>query len=128
MSRTRKGAESGQATLELALGLPILALLLAGLVEVGLVAADQARLWHAAREAARIAVVDPDSSDVQAAAERGGLKPLQVEISPAASERRQGDPLTVNLTYEPAARVPVFGTLLQRVALSAEATMRIEQP
>lgn len=120
--------ERGQATVELALGLPILALLLAGLVEVGLLVADQTRVWHAAREAARVAVVDPDAADSRSAAERSGLKPLEVEVSPAPHFRRQGDPLTVKVRYSPRARVPLFGVLLERVELDAQATMRIEQP
>lgn len=123
-----KGAEEGQATLELALILPILALLLAGLVEIGLLVADQGRLWHAAREAARVAVVDPDMEDVRAAAERPGLAPLDLEVTPESHLRRQGDPLTVSLRYHPPARVPLFGRFLRRVALEADATMRIEQP
>lgn len=129
MSRARcRGAESGQATVELALTLPLLALLLAGLVEVGLLVADQGRLWHAAREAARVAVVDPDIEDVREAAERPGLAPIELHVDPPAHMRRQGDPLTVSLVYRPSGRVPVFGTLLERTALRARATMRIEQP
>jgi hypothetical protein len=124
----RWGAGSGQATVELALALPILALLLAGVVEVGLLVGDQARLWHAARDAARVAVVDPDEVDIRSAAEEGGLRPVELKISPAPDLRRQGDPLTVSLAYSPAARVPVFGVLLDRVRLEARATMRIEQP
>lgn len=124
----RRREESGQATLELALGLPLLALLLAGLVEVGLLVADQTRTWHAAREGARVAIVDPDAADAVAAAERSGLKPLQVQISPAPQLRRQGDALTVRVAYEPRARVPLFGILLRRLELKAQATMRIEHP
>lgn len=123
-----KGAEDGQATVELALALPLLALLLAGVVEVGLLVADQGRLWHAAREAARVAVVDPDADDVRDAAERPGLAPIELHVDPPPHLRRQGDPLTVSLVYRPPGRVPVFGTLLDRVALEARATMRIEQP
>ena len=128
MTGASRRSETGQATLELALGLPILALLLAGLVEVGLLAADQTRVWHAAREGARTAVVDPDASDVRAAAERAGLKPLDIQISPAPELRRQGDPLTVAVRHQPQARVPLFGPFLEQVVLNAEATMRIEQP
>lgn len=128
MLLVRRRDEGGQATLELALGLPLLALLLAGLVEVGLLVSDQTRIWHAAREGARVAVVDPDTADAVAAAERAGLTPLEVEVSPAPELRRQGDPLTVALRYAPQARVPLFGVLLDRVELKAQATMRIEQP
>lgn len=128
MSGASRRSEAGQATLELALGLPILALLLAGLVEVGVLAADQTRVWHAAREGARVAVVDPDASDARAAAERAGLEPLDIEISPEPELRRQGDPLTVAVRYDPRARFPLFAPLVERVVLNAQATMRIEQP
>ena len=129
MSFSARGRdEKGQATLELALGLPLLALLLAGLVEIGLLVADQTRIWHAAREGARVAIVDPDAADAVAAAERSGLKPLKLQISPAPQFRRQGDPLTVEVRYTPQARVPLFGILLRRLELDAQATMRIEQP
>lgn len=120
--------EGGQATLELALCLPFLALLLAALVEIGLVVGDQARLWHAAREAARAAVVDPDPAAVRAAAERTGLDGLRVSIDPEPAQRVQGEPLTVSLTYEPDGRIPLVGELVSQVALHAEATMRIERP
>ena len=124
----RETAEAGQATLELALTLPIVAVLLAALIEVGLLVADQGRLWHAAREAARVAVVDPDMADVRAAAQRPGLAPLELAVSPDPHLRRQGDPLTVSVRYRPPGRVPIVGALFRRVALDAEATMRIEQP
>jgi hypothetical protein len=120
--------ERGQATLELALCLPFLALLLAALVEVGLVVGDQARLWHAAREAARAAIVDPDPSAARAAAVRTGLHGVRVSIDPDPAHRVQGEPLTVSLTYEPDGRIPLVGELVSQVALRAEATMRIERP
>ena len=121
-------AETGQATVELALLLPVLALLLAALVEVGLLVADQGRLWHAAREAVRIAVVDPDVADVRAAATRGGLHPIEIEVDPPPHLRRQGDPITVALIHDPPGHLPLFGRLLEPVQLRAKATMRIEQP
>lgn len=123
-----KRAESGQATVELALLLPILALLLAALVEVGLLVGDQGRLWHAAREAARVAAVDPDIADVRDAAERPGLRPIDLEVRPQPHLRRQGDPVTVSLVYRPRGRVPLFSAFLRRLPLTAEASMRIEQP
>ena len=128
MVRRAARGQAGQATLELALLLPILALVLAAIVEIGMIVADQGRLWHAAREAVRAAVVDPDQRDVEAAAERGGLRPLTVTVDPPSQQRRQGDPLTVTLVHEPRARVPLFGIVLDRLELRAAATMRIEQP
>jgi hypothetical protein len=124
----RAGGERGQATVELALCLPLVALLLATVVEVAMVAADQARLLHAAREAARIAVVDDDAAEIRAAAEQSGLEGVELIVSPEPNMRRQGDPLTVRLSYKPPARTPIVGVLFRRLTLRAEATMRIEEP
>lgn len=120
--------ERGQTTVELALCLPLVALLLGAVVEVGLLVADQGRLWHAAREAARIAAVDDDEDAIQAAASKGGLSPVEMTTEPRAIHRRQGDPVTVDLTYRPAGRVPLVGEWFERLELHAAATMRIEQP
>ena len=128
MSRNQFANQGGQATVELALCLPILALLLAAVVEIGAIVGDQARMWHAAREAARAATVDRDLTDVHAAAERAGLEGVRVEVSPEADGRVQGDPVRVHLSYDPPGRVPLLGALLSRVELRAEATMRIEAP
>ena len=78
----RAGAERGQATVELALCLPIVLFVLGALVEIGLIAADQVRLWHAAREAARIAVVDPDPATARRAAEGAGFGSLHLAVNP----------------------------------------------
>lgn len=121
-------SESGQATLELALCLPLVAVILGALVEVGGVAVDQLRVWHAVREAARVAIVDPSAGAIRQAATRGGLAPLDIEVAPAMHDRVQGEPLTVRVSYPSTATVPVIGSLLRRGALEAEATMRIERP
>ena len=90
---------------------------------------DQIRLWHAAREAARIAVVDADPEDIEAAARRSGLQPLHVTVDPERAARTSGEPLTVHLAYEPRGHVPVVTDLLYGgLTLNAEATMRIERP
>ncbi|CAN5603062.1 hypothetical protein BH24ACT26_BH24ACT26_15680 [soil metagenome] len=120
--------ERGQATVELALCLPLVALLLAGFVQVGVLVGDQVRLWHAAREAARVAVVDPDLDSARAAAERGGLSGLTLDVRPDAAFRVQGRALTVSLSYVPTRRIPLLGRLLDSLELHAQATMRIEQP
>ncbi len=120
--------EQGQATLEVALCLPVVAVILATLVEIGLLVGDQARLWHAAREAARAAVVDSDAKAALSAAERGGLDPIELSIEPQPGQRVQGEPLTVSLAYKPQGRVPLVGRLFERVQLRARATMRIETP
>jgi Flp pilus assembly protein TadG len=119
--------ERGQATLELALCLPFAVLLLAALVEVGGIVGDEARLTHAAREAARVAAVDNDAARIRSAAEAGGLEGIELAVTPDASTRVQGEPVTVSLTYPPV-RLPLLGQVFSSFELHAEATMRIEKP
>jgi TadE-like protein len=126
--RKNLAGERGQSTVELALCLPILALVLTAAVEVSLLALDQVRLWHAAREAARVAVVDPDEDAIREAAEDSGLDHLRVSVDPGPAHRVQGEPLTARLAYTPDARVLLLEPLLSRLELRATSVMRIEQP
>jgi Flp pilus assembly protein TadG len=121
-------AERGQATVELALVLPVLLVVLGGLAQSGLVVVDQVRLWNAAREAARVAVVDPARHAASLAVRRAGVEDAKVDVLPAPEARRRGDPLTVTVSASPQARVPVVGRLFDGVTLEARATMRIERP
>ncbi|HZK51116.1 MAG TPA: TadE family protein [Actinomycetota bacterium] len=124
----RRTDERGQATVEFVLCLPIAALVLGILFEIGLLVGDHVRLWHAARESARIAIVDSDPEEIRSAAERGGLAPLEVEVDPEFADRSTGRPLTVTLSYEPSGRLPLIGDLISGRAMTSSATMRIEQP
>ena len=123
-----RAAEAGQATVELALCLPLLALVLGAVVELSLLASDQVRLWHAAREAARAAAVEPDVSEAEAAAEQVGLADIVVSVTPDAAFRVRGEPVTATVTYRPPGHVPLLSEAVSRLELEAEAVMRIEQP
>jgi Flp pilus assembly protein TadG len=124
----RRADERGQATVELALALPLVALVIGILVEFGMLVADQARLWHAAREAARVAAVDADSDHQMRAAEETGLGPLEMSTEPQPNLRVQGRPVEVTLSYSPSGSVPVIGELFEAIELTSSATMRIETP
>ena len=127
MHRDEQGTESGQAATELALVLPLLALLLLTVVQVALVARDQVLVVHAAREAAREAAVDPRPAQVRQAALRAGtgLKPGRL-----GTETSQTGGVPVIVTVEVAYRAPtdvvLVGPLLPDVALRASAAMRRE--
>ena len=123
-----RAGEAGQATVELALCLPLLALVLGAVVELSLLASDQVRLWHAAREAARAAAVEPDASAAQAAAEQVGLDAIVVSVTPDAAFRVRGEPVTATVTYRPPGHVPLLSEAVSRLELEAQAVMRIEQP
>ena len=120
--------EGGQATVEFALLLPFVLLLLAALVEFGLLIADHNRVAAAAREAARAAAVTGDAVLIEEAAEFSGLSGVTVTVSPAPELRTQGEPVEVTVTYEPEGHLPIAGPLVGSARLSAAAAMRIEQP
>jgi len=122
----RRQREGGQATVEVALLLPLLALLLLAVVQVGLVVRDQVLVTHAAREAARAAAVDPQAAVARDGAEdAAGLDPdrLTAELSGSTDP---GGRLTVTIRYRSPTAVPLIGPLLGDRTLVAEATMRVE--
>ena len=63
---TAGGEDRGQATIEFALVLPLVVLLVAGLLQVGLMLTTQLTLEHAARAGARAAAVAPDRAAAEA--------------------------------------------------------------
>ena len=115
--------DRGQATVELALALPLVAVLALLLVEGALVGRDQLAVIHAAREAARSASVDPDPRAAAEAARRvlpGAVVDVGVRPPP-------GQPVTVSVSYRSPTDVPLVGPLLPAPRLSARAVMRVER-
>ena len=120
-------AEPGQAAVELALVLPLVAVVLLAVVQVGLIVRDEVLVVHAAREAARSAAVDPAPDAARrAAASGGGLDPARLTVT-ATGRAGPGSRVRVDVRYRPATGVPVVGRLLSGVVLSAAATMRVER-
>lgn len=101
--------------------------LFGGLFEATSVALDNLSVWHATREAARIAAVEPDPSVVRAVAERV-VSPLDLSITPGSEARVAGEPVVVSTSYRPDAAVPLIGALFERLRLTARVAMRIEVP
>lgn len=114
--------------MEFVLSLPFVALLLAVFVEVALLGFDRARVWQASREAARVAVVDPDPAAASAAASRVGPTPLRVAVDPPPHLRRQGATLSASVVHRRDGSVPLIGRFFDDVELRAVTTMRIEVP
>jgi hypothetical protein len=122
----RRGCERGQAAVELALALPLVAGLLLLVVQVGLLARDQVLVTHAAREGARAAAVDPAPSAATDAARRSGdLDPVRLTVT-ATGRDGPGSHVVVTVRYRAPTAVPLLGRLLGDVDLEAEATMRVE--
>ncbi len=113
----RHRIERGQATVELALVLPVVAVVAMALLDLGLVLRDNVLCVHAAREAARALAVGEDP--VSAARRRSGLGSA-LSVSADASTG------TATVELDLAARLPVLGRLLRGAKLRQSATMRME--
>ena len=126
MTRGSAEADSGQATVELALVLPVVATLLLAVVQVGLVVRDQIRVTHAAREAARSAAIDPDpDTAVDAAADGSGLDPTRLSLDLTGRDG-PGSRVRAEVIYRFPAAIPLVGRLVGSLTLRADATMRVE--
>lgn len=120
------GRDRGQATAELALVLPVVALLVLLVAQVAVTVRDQLVVIHAAREGARAAAVDDRHR------ERAARRAVQ-EVASLPTERTRVDTRTtpaglveVTVTYRAPTDVPVIGVLLGDVTLRSTAVMRRE--
>ncbi len=116
--------ERGQATVELALVLPLVFAMLVLLFQVALVARDEILVTHAARDAAREATVTSDPARVVAAARRT-LPGAAVRIM---RRGRVGDPVEVAISYVSHTDLPLVGVFLPDLTLRGRSVMRVERP
>src|SRR5437762_5255714 len=88
--------ERGSATIEFALVLPLVLVVVLGLVQVGLVVRDRLLVEAAARAAARAAAIQDDPSAIEDTALQAapGLDPARARVDAARSGSR-GDPVSV---------------------------------
>ncbi|HEX2368976.1 MAG TPA: TadE family type IV pilus minor pilin [Acidimicrobiia bacterium] len=118
--------EMGSATVELALVLPVVMLVLIASVEVVSLARTQIELAGAAREGARVAATVPDPSQAASAA-RAALSPPLADRTRVTVRR----PTEVGATAEVVVSVShrLLGALLGGlpVELHARAAMRVER-
>jgi len=117
--------QRGQATVELALCLPLVALALLLVVQVALVVRAQVLVVEAAREGARQAARDhrPGAAD-RAARAVPGLRPDRLAVRSDGADA--DDLVTVTATYRAPTEVPIVGALLPDVELHGRVTMRRE--
>lgn len=115
--------EHGQASVEFALVLPLVLLVLLGLLQVGVFILEKLQVTGAAREGAREAAVTADRDRIENAAERSapGME-IRVEVTRGAD---RGDPAVVAVSAEPT-RLPVMGSIVSNMKLESRATMSIE--
>lgn len=115
--------EVGQSTVEFALMIPFLALMLLTVVQVGLLVRTRVLVTHAAREAVRSAAVGAADLEVRSAAlASADLDPERLQVV----VHRGGGRATVELRYAEATEVPVVGPMMPEAMFEARATMRLE--
>lgn len=119
-------ASRGQATVELALLLPVVLTLVLGVVQVGLVVRAQIQVVHAAREAARVVAVTGDPSlAADAAARAGGLDPARLRVT-VEGHPVSGSVAAVTVVYVAPTDVAIVGPAVGDVTVTARVAMLIE--
>ena len=122
------GGDGGQASVELALLLPVVALVLLVILQVGLLGRDLVLVTHASREAARAAAVDPDpGAAIAAARAAGGLDAERLTVA-ISGRGAPGSRVQVTVTYRAGTDVPLVGALLGERTIRSSTTMRVEGP
>ncbi len=118
--------ERGQSTAEFVLVLPVILLVLAGLVQVVVVARDEVLIWNAAREAGRQAAVGGDADSVRGAAlgAAPGLDPSRLSVT-VSGGGATGELVTVVLAYRSTKTIPLI-PLSSALNHGASATYRFE--
>ena len=113
----------GQSTVEFALLAPLLVFAVMALLQVALVVRSQLAVEHAAREAVRVASVDPDSGNARAA----GHRVLPAARIAVGVRPEIGAPISVDVSFHLVTDLPLVGSLLPDPDLRAHAVMRAER-
>lgn len=120
----RSPGDRGQATVEAALLLPVVAIALLAVIQVGLVVHARVMVTHAAREGARVAAVGGSNGDVvEAVVASGDLPPQRLDVAVSTS----GDRTTVVVRYAAPTNVAIVGAFIGDVEMEGVATMRVER-
>ncbi len=122
MRSCRNEPDSGQATVELALVMPLIIALLLIVLSVGLVVRDQLAVWHAASAGARAASISPNSLDAvqQAVEDEVGLRPLHLQIV------RDEQLIIVEVRYPHTIKLWLIKHIIPPLTLSASVTMHVQ--
>lgn len=130
---TRRNGRAGQSLVEVALVLPILLVILLGVFDFGRAVFAFNAVANAAREAARVAIVDQKTSGVVAEGKQAalGLDPATVDVDFSVADCPEpvliGCTAQVTVDYEWRAITPVIGSIIGPIQLSSTTAMPIER-
>lgn len=123
LPRHGRRGDSGQAAVEFAVALPLIAVAMLAIAQVGVSIRNELVVELAAREGARAAAVSADSAgSATAAARRAVTLPVEVSV------RENGATVSVTVTYVDDTNIAIIGGAIGPVTHSATATMAIEPP
>lgn len=125
--RPRRKAESGQSLVELGILAPVLVFVLVGVVDFGRIFMVEQVITNAAREGARVAVVDTSSTlasqTVQSYMQGAGLDMSQATITITGANAATGQPTVVAITYKVTSLALQLVHANSNITLSATSSM-----
>jgi len=119
--RWRLRGAAGQATVEFALALPIVLIVILGMTQVGVAIRNELAVELAAREGARAASVSASPASAASAAAADAVD-LPISVATQVS----GTTVTVTVTYTDPTDIAIIGRFLGPSTHSATATMALE--
>ncbi len=116
----------GQATVELAIVLPVVVVLLLAVLQAGSLVRDRLAAVHAARVAARAVIVEPTSAAAAAALDAAGGRAADARVQ-LGGERHPGGHASVTVRLSPT-RLPIVGRAVAARELTETLTVLVEGP
>jgi Flp pilus assembly protein TadG len=122
--------QKGQSLVEFALLLPLLLLLICGIVDMGRLMFAYVSLNMTTQEAVRLGGLGRSDADITSYAKNnlriGDPTKLTVNITPGPLTRKEGQDMTVTLTYSLPLITPLMTEIMPAPVLSANSTIRKE--
>ena len=127
----KRSRQRGQSLVETAFVLPVLLLIMLAIFDFGRAVYAYNLVSNAAREAARLAIVDQNETAITDEAHKAsiGLDPdaVGVAYSTSCATIKIGCPASVTVDYEWTAITPIIGSVIGSIALSSTTEMPIER-
>ncbi|MEX0768248.1 MAG: TadE/TadG family type IV pilus assembly protein [Microthrixaceae bacterium] len=117
-------SDRGQSTVELALIIPVVVLLILLCVQAALVLRDRLFVVHAARTAARAVIVEPNQNAAESALRSQG-PPISLATVTVSGGSRGGSLATVVVRL-PATQVPIVGRVVASTVLEQRLVVMVE--
>lgn len=123
--------ERGQSIVEMALILPLLLLLIAGIIDLGRVLYTTSHLHIASQEAVRLGGLGKTDEEIRQFTrdyfELGDPSQLDINITPSDDVRESGEYVKVKIEFPLKIITPIINQFIPNpVVVNAESTMRVE--